>query len=291
VRRVLLRTVSVISRQLEHSSFEPDRFEMYFGGGDQLVSTMVPLEGDRIMRLTGIVDRVDVCREEDRTLVRVIDYKSGENKLPLDEIYYGLRLQLALYMMVVREAYEKAGDQPVEPGGLFYYHMKDPLVKSREADEKQLLKEFKMNGFANADPDILRKLEDNPDGCISMGVRISKTGNPYKNSPVLTTEDFLDLSDHIQNTIKDLGNRIYSGDVTPRPYRKNNKSSCTYCPAREICQLDPREDVSSWRLFSSMGKEEAMEAIRNGIKPEEKYARSLKDLEQSQEDGQEEGDE
>ena len=290
VRRVLLRTVSVIRRQLEHSAFEPDRFEMYFGDRDQLNSTLVPLERDRVMHLSGIVDRVDVCEEDSRTLVRVVDYKSGENKLSLDDVYHGLRLQLALYMMVVQEAYEKTCHHPVEPGGLFYYHMKDPLFKGREADENQLLKEFKMKGYANADPDILKKLEDDPDGFISMGVRVKKDGKPYKDSPVLTTEDFQELSDYLRTTIADLGSKIYSGDVTPRPYEKGRDSSCTYCPAREICQLDPREDVSSWRLLSSMKADEVMEAIRNKTKPEVKYARNLRDLEAGSESEQEEGD-
>ena len=290
VRRVLLRTVSVISRQLEHSAFEPDRFEMYFGDRDQLASTQIPLKGDRVMHLSGIVDRVDVCEEDDRTLVRVIDYKSGENKLPLDEVYYGLRLQLVLYMMVVQEAYEKTCHHPVEPGGLFYYHMKDPLIKGRKADENQLLKEFVMKGYANADPDILKKLEDDPDGFISMGVTLTKTGKLHKNSSVLTTEDFLDITDYVRTTIADLGSSIYSGDVTPRPYSRKKKSPCTYCPAREICQLDPREDASSWRILTPMKADEVMEAIRNKTKPEVKYARDLRDLEEGSESELEEED-
>lgn len=264
-RRILLRTVNIITRQLAHSEFEPDRFEMRFGKKDGLHCAVIPLSDGRLMNLTGIVDRVDICREDDRILLRIIDYKSSKNKLDLDNLYHGFSLQLALYMNAAREIYEKEGDDPVVPAGLFYYHMQDPIMEAERMEEGQYLKEFQMLGYANADPDIIRKMEDPPERCVTMAVSLNKDGSPGKRSAVLTTEDFQDIRDYVQKTIAGIGSRIYSGEVSPSPYIKGDKSACQYCPASDICGLDPREDEECWRMIQGKDKDEILEAIRREI--------------------------
>ena len=37
------------------------------------------------MFLLGTIDRVDVCEEDDRVLMRVIDYKSGAKKFEMED--------------------------------------------------------------------------------------------------------------------------------------------------------------------------------------------------------------
>ena len=264
-RRILSRTVDIITRQLMHSDFEPDRFEMRFGKKDGLTSAVIPLSQGRVMNLTGIVDRVDICMDQDRILLRVIDYKSGENKLDLDNLYHGLSLQLALYMNAAREIYEKDREESVIPAGLFYYHMQDPLVEADYMNDEKYLKEFQMQGYANADPEIIRKMEDPPNPCFTMPVTITKKGIPDKRSAVLTTEDFRDIREYVQKLIAGIGRRIFSGDVSPVPYVKGDRSACRYCPAWDICGLDPREDQECWRRINGMGKDEVLAAIRREI--------------------------
>ena len=265
VKRILTRTVDVITGQLSCSDFEPDRFEMYFGKKDMPACALIPLGEDRVMNLSGIIDRVDVCEEEDRTLIRIIDYKSGENKIELDDIYYGLKLQLALYMSAACQIYEKDGRQAAEPAGMFYYHMKDPLLKSRDMNEREYRKEFKMNGYANSDPDIIRKLDHTPDGSVTMNVRLTKKGLPYKDSPVLSSDDFKDLTEYVKEKIGDLGNQIYSGDVSQSPYNKGKRSACDYCPAYEICNPDPRGDTLYTRFMRPLKADEVMDSIRERL--------------------------
>ena len=81
--------------------------------------------------LRGRIDRVDVnCRGEDNQLyVKVIDYKSGATKLDLLKVYYGLQLQLALYLGAAMELEEKRFPKnQVRPAGIFYYNVKDPVL-------------------------------------------------------------------------------------------------------------------------------------------------------------------
>ena len=151
------------------------------------------------------------------------------------------------------------------PAGLFYYHMQDPIMEAERMEEGQYLKEFQMLGYANADPDIIRKMEDPPERCVTMAVSLNKDGSPGKRSAVLTTEDFQDIRDYVQKTIAGIGSRIYSGEVSPSPYIKGDKSACQYCPASDICGLDPREDEECWRMIQGKDKDEILEAIRREI--------------------------
>ena len=84
------RTIGVLRAHLKNSEFEPDRFELHFGKQERLREAEVPLSNGRKMFLLGTIDRVDVCEEDDRVLMRVIDYKSGAKKFEMEDFYYGL---------------------------------------------------------------------------------------------------------------------------------------------------------------------------------------------------------
>lgn len=72
VERIMRRTIGVLRAHLKNSEFEPDRFELHFGKQERLREAEVPLSNGRKMFLLGTIDRVDVCEEDDRVLMRVI---------------------------------------------------------------------------------------------------------------------------------------------------------------------------------------------------------------------------
>ena len=51
--------------------------------------------------LRGRIDRVDEAREGDHLYLRIIDYKSSDQSLSLEKVYYGLSLQMLVYLQVV----------------------------------------------------------------------------------------------------------------------------------------------------------------------------------------------
>ena len=63
--------------------------------------------------------------------MKIIDYKTGNTSLDLVALYYGLQLQLAVYLDAAVELEQKKhpGKQ-VEPAGVFYYHIDDPMPVS-----------------------------------------------------------------------------------------------------------------------------------------------------------------
>ena len=59
------------------------------------------------MRLRGRIDRVDTYETDDKVYVKIIDYKSGNTTFSLLNFYYGLQLQLVVYMNAALELTKK----------------------------------------------------------------------------------------------------------------------------------------------------------------------------------------
>lgn len=79
----------------------------------------IKLSGEESMRLQGRIDRVDLAEEDDQIFVKIIDYKSGEKQFDLAALYYGLQLQLVVYMnAAVEMERKKHPDKEVVPAAL-----------------------------------------------------------------------------------------------------------------------------------------------------------------------------
>ena len=95
VRRLEFDLLRYLRREAESASrFEPDQLEREFGEDGAPVS--IGIEG---LRLRGRIDRVDT--HGGKALVR--DYKSGKGAYPVDSWARDNRLQVAIYMLALRE--------------------------------------------------------------------------------------------------------------------------------------------------------------------------------------------
>ncbi len=268
VCRILRRTVKVLKLHLKNSQMEPDRFELHFGRTDQLEAVRLPLKNGNRMRLEGFIDRVDVCEEEDRILLRIIDYKSGSQAFDMNELYHGLQMQLVVYMNVATEIYQKETGKPVIPAGMFYYGLKDPIVKADTFAEETMLTSYRMSGYANSAPDVLEKLEsleEGKDRFVSAPIRMTKNGAPYKNAQVMDTEDFRRIGRYTRRKIMEMGEAVYAGKLNASPYKNEKKTSCDYCPFQSVCGFDDRLEEDAYRQLNKESVQNILEEIRKQV--------------------------
>ena len=262
VHRILNRTVRVLKMHLEHSQMEPDRFELHFGRTDRLKSVHLPLKDGNRMQLEGFIDRVDVCEEDDRILLRVIDYKSGIQTFDINDLYHGLQMQLVIYMDAASEIYGSETGKEVVPAGMFYYTLKDPVIKAESGAEDLLRTSFRMSGYANSDTDVLQKLEKGQENFVSASIRLTKKGEPYKNAAVLGTDDFHSIGRYMRKKITEMGEEIYEGKIAVSPYRNERGTACDYCPYGAVCGFDPALPQYEYRDFKKESATCVMETIR-----------------------------
>src|SRR5699024_8053912 len=93
--------------------------------------------------------------------LRIIDYKSSNQDLSLQKVYYGLSLQMLAYLQVVLARAEEWLGLAAEPAGVLYFHIHNAMLteKSLLSDEKitdALFKKYKMNGLVMADEQVAR---------------------------------------------------------------------------------------------------------------------------------------
>ena len=175
-------------------------------------------------------------------------------------------MQLVIYMNAAEEIYKEneqnPDNKPVVPAGIFYYQLQDPIIKADYAEESELLKNFRLSGMANSDADILSKLEEGSDGFVSMPICLKKSGEPYKNSPVMSTQDFHYMGAYARKKAAELGERIYKGEIHPRPYSNKKGTACDYCPFADVCGFDPKLPGYEYQSFQGMSVEEVLGKIR-----------------------------
>lgn len=266
--RILTRTVLTLQKQLNKGSFTPELFEVSFRQTDELASVNVALSEQERMRLTGRIDRVDVAEDQDKVYVKVIDYKSGNRQFDLAALYYGLQLQLVVYMNAALELEAKRHpDKEVVPAALLYYHIDDPSVETPveltdDEINREIEKQLRMKGVVNGEPDIVSRLdkymEDRSD---VIPVERKKDGSFTARSSVLSADDLKTVSGYVSRKIADIGRNILDGTIALNPYEKGNEEACTYCGFKHVCGFDISLPGCDKRRLENMDRQEALERI------------------------------
>lgn len=276
IARILNRTVMTLQTQLCKGSFVPEQFEMSFSVLEDLDALNIALNEQEKMRLRGRIDRVDTCEVEDKVYVKVIDYKSGDRKFDLAALYYGLQLQLVVYMNAAVEMEQKKHpDKKIVPAAMLYYHIADPMVEdgaalTPEQINSKILQELKMTGIVNQNDEAVRLLDTEfQDKSDILPLERKKDGSFSAYSSVITEEDMQTVSNYVNQKIKQLGNEILAGTISVNPYEQNGNQGCTYCAYQSVCGYDARIEGYQMRKLPKMRQDEAMERIREACGEED----------------------
>ena len=271
--RILKRTVSALLYQVRKGRFTPDCFEVSFSYAENLKSVHFHLSEEEKMHLQGRIDRIDTYRDADKLYVKVIDYKSGNMSFQLLNVYYGLRLQLVVYMNAALEMMQQRyPDYEAVPAGIFYYHVDDPMIEADETIEeeelqKKIFQKLKLNGVVNEDREVINTLDTSMEIESSVNssvipVGVNKDGSLKKVSKTLSTKDFAALSSYVNETILHLGQRMMQGDIGVSPYELAGKTGCDYCEFRGICHFDTKIPGFAFRRQTELSEEELLCRMR-----------------------------
>lgn len=273
MQRILNRTVQTLQYQLKKGAFTPESFEMSFQTISDLDSVNISLSDEEKLHLIGRIDRVDTCRKDDKIYVKVIDYKSGTRKFDLAALYYGLQLQLVVYMNAAMEVQKKKNpDTRVIPAAMLYYHVSDPLAETEKGSpdakeiEAEIMEKLKMTGMVSDDEEIIRLLDSEFEGKSSIiPVAKKKDGSFTQSSSILSNDDFGKVSDFVNRKIRELGTDMLDGSIGLNPYEQNGAGACTYCAYSSVCGFDKRLGSRLVRRLEDMSQETALERIKEEV--------------------------
>jgi len=273
LERILSRAVKVLTLHAARGSFRPVGLELGFGPGQKLPPLVVPVEDDYSLELRGRIDRVDLAALGPARYLRVIDYKSGNNTLRLDDLYHGLNLQLLTYLTVALENSPALFGGPALPAGMFYFKVHDPFFSWKDAGgvidpevlAQKLLPKFKLKGFALKNLDVVRLADQELSSRWSdiLPVAVSKNGQFHQNSSVLEEADFQKLTKHLHRVFKMAGEDLLNGQVAIAPYKKQGRTPCQYCTYHALCRFDVLLPENNYRTLKSLSREEVLKALDN----------------------------
>ena len=255
--RVMKKTVEMLQEQIKGSLFEPKHCEAVFEHTAKYLS------------LHGKIDRYDVCYSDDKWYLRVVDYKSGKKKFDLTELYYGLQVQLEVYLAAaLRQTAAEDNVTPV-PAGMFYFHVEDPFLDREKYSEDAVKKEFRPDGIFNNSVasvtalDVSLKAENGglkpSEASKLIYAETDKEGQLKANSKGIHEEGFQTLTEFVYRKLEREAEAILAGDTEARPYRYKKTTPCEYCNYKSVCGFDNRLTEYSYRELKELSKDELWE--------------------------------
>ena len=267
--RILTRTVLTLQQHLKQGSFQPDDYELSFRFAEDLDSIHVDLSEEEKMHLQGRIDRIDVSEDAEHVYVKVIDYKSGNKKFDLAALYYGLQLQLVVYMNAAMELESrKHPDKEIVPAALLYYHIDDPTIETpveltQEQINEEILTKLRMNGVVNSDPAVVERLDRFlQDKSKVIPVEKKKDGSFSARSGILSREELQVVSAYVDTKIRQIGREILDGKIAANPYEKGNEEACTYCAYKKVCGFDGSIPGYEKRQLEDLDKQTLMQRMQ-----------------------------
>lgn len=244
MQTILARSADTLQYQLQRGDFVPEGYEFGFGPGGEADLITFPLSGGRSLKLTGRIDRLDLCREDGSVFVKILDYKSGSLDLDEDLMKRGIQLQLLMYMNAAMDylAVRNPGTEII-PSAMLYYRIIDPVIdgNKNDGDSLRAIREsLRPTGMINSDPASYRHL----DRYVSeksdvIPLKLKKDGDPGAGSSVYSVDGFKELTREVTDVVCRLAEDILNGKAEANPAAwKDNKTACDYCPYRSVCGFD-----------------------------------------------------
>ncbi|WP_449622105.1 helicase-exonuclease AddAB subunit AddB [Robertmurraya sp. Marseille-Q9965] len=269
LEQIIKRASLVLQEHAKASGFAPVGLELGFGPKQKLPPMKFSLNNGTKMELIGRIDRVDKAEDDKGVYLRIIDYKSSAKELNVNEVYYGLALQMLTYLDIILTNSKTLIGKEANPAGMLYFHVHNPIVNaskmlSLDELEDALFKKFKMNGLLLGDENVIRMMDQTLDSgessIISAGIK--KDGMLTKRSKVASLDEFDDLRKYVRNFYVKTGNAIAGGNVEIAPYKMKDRKPCTFCSFKSVCQFDESMEGNEYRNLPIHSKEEVLQMIR-----------------------------
>ncbi|GAF82110.1 unnamed protein product, partial [marine sediment metagenome] len=283
---VLGDCVLAIGQMVRAGSFRPSFSEVSFGQprhserkkplalseaeGEESRETLgqyeLALSDNRLLSLNGKIDRLDIAEVDGEKIAIIFDYKRKDMSFSWSKFYYGLDMQLPLYMLAVRNAVgSKTKFMPsVNVAGAFYMPVEVGPQRATldEISKKTDTFNYKAKGIFNG------RFFQLLDSAASSGwskfysFRITSKDEQYGNysiSAALKPDDFEKVLRFTEQKILKLVQEILSGGIDVRPYRLSDKSPCSYCEYNSVCRFDWQ--INDYNPLVSFGKTEVLEKM------------------------------
>ena len=264
LERMVTKALKYIVESLVYSDFNVEGTEVEFDNGKEYKPIEITLGTGKRIEIRGKIDRVDIARTSDGNYLRIIDYKSSARNVDLNEVYAGISIQLLTYLDAICE------EKDLMPAGILYFNLIEknvnPKVKTEEAIEEEIRKQFKMKGLILADIEVMKMQDNNlKEGTTSKIIPAGISGKGAINkrdTNGVEQEEFEVLQKYIGKIIKEIGKEILQGKIDLKPTNYKGKTPCRYCEYHAICGFDARNNKNKYEYIENLSKDDIIRKMR-----------------------------
>lgn len=234
--------ITTIRKQLSNSNLDSYLYE-------EEIYTNIP--GNINIRFMGIIDKLVYKKYNDKTIVAIIDYKTGNPNTNLNNVIYGLDMQLPIYLYLAKNTNKLTN---VEVAGFYLQKILNNEINKDYKNSYLKLKEnnLKLVGYSNNDIKILNEFDPTyNDSTMIKSLKTTKNGF-YTYSKVISSDNINKITNIIDNKIKENANDITNCKFDINPKRQNNDLlGCKYCKFNDIC-FRKEEDIVDIKEYKNL---------------------------------------
>ncbi len=255
------KTVCAVAKRLikefSVSSFVPVDFELSIDNDGEVKPMNIALSDGGSIKIKGSVDRVDMMKTEDKTFVRVVDYKSGGKNFQLSDVFYGLNMQMLIYLFSIWKNGTGKYDN-ITPAGILYMPVRATVADlDRNSSDEDVLKkqitDSRMNGMVLDDARVIIGMDSEKSG-LFIPVKYDEKECQFKGSLIAIREMEL-LSQKVNDILQQMGEMLHSGEINAQPVFSQSsnsayKDACQYCDYKSVCGFEPDDERTEIEIIS-----------------------------------------
>jgi len=200
---------------------------------------------DTKVEFIGYVDKILYKETGGKTLVSIIDYKTGFIDIELKYIPYGLSLQLPIYLYLVKNS--NLFVNPKFVGFYLQYILdKDILRLPNKSYDVQKEDNLKLMGYSLKDPILLEWFDESyANSNLIKGMKTKADGNFGAYAKVLSEKQIDKIIDLTEENVDKAINNILNAEfnINPKKIGYQNEVGCQYCKFKDICFKKECDDV------------------------------------------------
>ena len=205
----------------------------------------VTKQGKVTVTFKGFIDKIMYEEENDKTIVAIVDYKTGNSDIDLKYVPFGLSMQLPVYLYLASNI--KEIKNPVFGG---FYLQKvlcpKPTIEINKDIETKKKEGILLYGYSNSDKDITKKVDNTyVNSTMIKSLKLKKDGEFYSNSKVLNNDEINNLIKTTDNKIEESIDLITNASFDINPKAVDNKNiGCKYCDYKDICFMTKKDEIN-----------------------------------------------
>lgn len=235
LKNELLFIIDTIKLQNKFSSFDKALYEN---------KVYINKEGNIKLTFMGIIDKLLYKKENNKTYLVIIDYKTGNPYTNLNNIIYGIDMQLPVYLYLSNNMSEIKNAEVV--GFYLQKILNNEIIKSIDKTyDKQKKDNLKLQGYSINDGEVLEKFDSSyKDSEVIKSMKIGNNGF-YAYSKTISKKEIDKLIEITENNVNDAFKNILDAkfDINPKRIGKNNVG-CEFCKYKDICYMKEDDIVN-----------------------------------------------